>query len=250
MKIFELTIGGITIAPTYYALMYVLGFVAGFFFLKKFFVWKKMSDLDDFIFAVGLGVILGGRLGFVILYDLSFYLSHPLEIFAIWKGGMSFHGGLIGVILATIIFAKKSGYRFWQLIDSLAVIVPVGLGFGRFGNFLNNELYGFADYNGPFAMMIRGVPHFPSPLLELVLEGLLLGIILMYCFFRTNAKNFPGKLSGIFLVGYAISRIIVEFFRLPDANIGYLLGTNFLTLGMMYSLPMLIFGIFLLIHKQ
>ena len=107
MKIFELTIGGITIAPTYYALMYVLGFVAGFFFLKKFFTWKKMSDLDDFIFAVGLGVILGGRLGFVILYDLSFYLSHPLEIFAIWKGGMSFHGGLIGVILATIIFAKK-----------------------------------------------------------------------------------------------------------------------------------------------
>ncbi len=113
---------------------------------------------------------------------------------------MSFHGGLLGVILATYYFSKKFDYKFWNVIDILAVITPVGLAFGRFGNYLNNELYGFADYSGPFAMRVQGIPHFPSPLLELLLEGVVLFVILLFIFFKTNLKNSPGKISGIFLL--------------------------------------------------
>lgn len=249
MKIFEITLFGITIAPTYYALMYILGFIFAWFFLKKFVKWKTPNDLDELIFLVGLGVIIGGRIGYVILYNLDFYLSHPLKIFAVWEGGMSFHGGLIGVILAAIFFSKKFWYNIWNILDKLAIVTPFGLGLGRIGNYLNNELYGFFPYHGPFAMKVGENFHFPSPLLEMLLEGVILGIILMFLFFRTEIKNSYGKISGIFLIGYSLSRIFVEFFRLPDVNIGYILGTEFVTLGMIYSLPMLIFGVYLAFRK-
>lgn len=249
MKIFEITLFGVTIAPTYYALMYILAFVVAWFFVKKFFTFKKSEHLDELFFLVGLGVIFGGRLGYVLLYNFSHYISHPLEIFMIWQGGMSFHGGLVGVILAVLFFAKKFDYPFWKVIDILAVITPIGLLFGRFGNYLNNELYGFADYNGPFAMVVAGVPHFPSPLLEMFLEGFVLFSIMAFLFFRTKMYEKTGKLSGIFLVSYAIFRIFVEFFRLPDAHIGYIFGTVFLTVGMMYTAIMFISGLFLIFRK-
>lgn len=245
MKIFEISIFGLTIAPTYYALMYILGFIAAWFFMKKFFTFKNPKDLDDLFFLIGLGVILGGRLGYVIFYNLPYYLENFWKIFAIWEGGMSFHGGLIGVLLATLYFAKTRKYSFWNLIDHLAVITPIGLGLGRIGNYLNNELYGYADYIGPFAMRVGDNYHFPSPLLEMFLEGILLFLILAFLFFYKNFYKKTAKLSAIFLIGYGLSRIFVEFFRLPDANIGYLFGTNFITMGMIYSLPMVLFGLYL-----
>lgn len=125
MKIFDITIFGITIAPAYYALMYILAFVVAWFFVKKFFKFRDKTHLDELFFYVGLGVIFGGRFGYVVLYNFSYYLSHPLEIFAVWEGGMSFHGGLLGVIIATCIFAKKFSYKFWSIIDILAVITPI-----------------------------------------------------------------------------------------------------------------------------
>lgn len=250
MKIFEITILDVTIAPTYYALMYILGFIVAWFFVKRFFTFRDKTHLDELFFYVGLGIIIGGRLGYVLLYNFSYYTSHPLQIFAVWEGGMSFHGGLLGVILATCIFAKKFSYKFWSIIDILAVITPIWLAFGRFGNYLNNELYGFADYHGPFAMMVEGIPHFPSPLLELFLEGIWLFLIMIFFFFRTNYKNFSGKLSGVFLTGYAAFRIFAEFFRLPDVHIGYILGTNFLTIGMLYTIFMLFFGLYLIFRKN
>lgn len=134
-------------------------------------------------------------------------------------------------------------------MDSVAIIAPLGLAFGRLGNYVNNELFGFAPYHGPFAMIINGVPHFPSPLLEAFLEGFLLFFLLIVLYKKTNWKNIIGRFSGIFAVWYAASRIIVEFFRLPDANIGYLFGTNFVTLGMLYSIPILFVGLYLLFRK-
>lgn len=125
MKIFELHIFGLTIAPTYYALMYILGFGAAWFFLKKNVDWKKSEHLDELIFMAGIGVILGGRIGYILLYNLPFYMANPGKIFAIWEGGMSFHGGLVGVILALIFFSKKFSYPFWKTMDRVAVIAPV-----------------------------------------------------------------------------------------------------------------------------
>ncbi len=220
------------------------------FLSKNFFQFKKPEHLDELFFLLWLGVILGGRIGYILLYNFSYYISEPLKIFAIWEGWMSFHGGLLGVILATYYFSKKFDYKFWNVIDILAVITPVGLAFGRFGNYLNNELYGFADYSGPFAMRVQGIPHFPSPLLELLLEGVVLFVILLFIFFKTNLKNSPGKISGIFLLWYGIARIISEFFRLPDSQIWYIFGTDFITIGMIYTLIMIVFWIYFLMRKN
>lgn len=248
MKIFQLNIFWFTIAPTYYALMYILWFLAAWFFLKAYFPFKKKSDLDDLFFFAGIGVILGGRIGYILFYNFDYYLENLSKIFAVWEGGMSFHGGLIGVILAIIYFAKSRGYNFWNVADYLAVITPIGLWLGRIGNYLNNELYGFSPYSWPLAMRVGDNYHFPSPLLEMFLEWIVLFLILSFLFFRKNFSKKIAKLSWLFLIGYAVSRIIVEFVRMPDANIGYLFGTNFITLGMIYSLPMLIVG--LIIYKK
>lgn len=252
MKIFEFTIFGITIAPTYYALMYIFGFVCAWFFMKKFFSFKKTQDLDDLFFLIWLGVVLGWRLGYILFYNLDFYLQNPTQIIAIWQWWMSFHGGLLGVIFAVLYFCKKHNYNFWNLIDYLAIITPIGLAFGRFGNYLNNELYGFSNYNSIFAMQINGIWHFPSPLLELLLEWIILFLIQIYFFrkFLNWKKIFKSWFfSWNFLLIYGISRIIVEFFRLPDSHIGYLFGTNFATMWMIYSLPMVFFGIYLILRR-
>lgn len=249
MKIFEITIFGITFSPTYYALMYILWFIFAWIFMKKFYQFHKKEHLDDLFFLIGLWVILWWRFGYVFFYNFSFYLENLWEIFAIWKWGMSFHGGLLWVIVSVFIFAKKYNYSFWGIIDYLAVIAPVGLWFWRIWNFLNNELYWFPYYNWPFPMMIQGVPHFPSPLLEMLWEGIILWIVLWVFFLKKFYKK-AWFLSWIFLLGYGLSRIIVEFVRLPDSHIGYLFGTNFLTIGMIYTFPMIIFGLFLVIKWE
>ncbi len=154
---------------------------------------------------------------------------------------MSFHGGAIGVILSLFIFAWRYDYPIFRVSDPIVTILPVALGLGRIGNYINGELPGYIGYTGPFPMMIGGVSHFPSPLLQALLEGpILLGILLSVSLWQQKNRNIPGLLSGFFLGTYGIMRIGTEFFRLPDAHIGYLWGTDWLTLGMLYSLPMII----------
>lgn len=180
-------------------------------------------------------VILGGRLGYVLFYDFGYYLSHPVDVLRVWKGGMSFHGGTIGVLLAMWYVSKTERISYLRIADSVTSVLPIGLGLGRVANFLNNELYGYAPYDGPFAMYVTGVGHFPSPLLEALLEGPILFCILFYV---AKKFPFPGSVSSSFLVTYAIFRISVEFVRLPDVQLGYFF--SFVTMGQLLSLPMLV----------
>jgi phosphatidylglycerol---prolipoprotein diacylglyceryl transferase len=203
-------------------------------------------------------------LGYAFLYNLPYFLAHPIEILAVWKGGMSFHGGLIGVIAAAWIFAKIRRLSFWMITDELAIVLPLGIFLGRLANYANGELYGFAGYSGPFAMMVSNVPHFPSPLLEAGLEGIVLGLALWAVTLsdrpnrpkpsrRAEAEpssvNIDERLyrpkrrlySGLFLLLYGTFRIIAERFRLPDAQIGYVFEN--VSLGAILSAPMVLFGI-------
>ncbi|MBC7504089.1 prolipoprotein diacylglyceryl transferase [Candidatus Gracilibacteria bacterium] len=229
--------------------MYALGFIICYFFVRQFYNFSKKEHLDTLLIYVFIGIILGGRLGYVILYNLSFFTNHPIEILQIWKGGMSFHGGFIGTTLAVFLFAKRYHYQFWGLIDTLAVIVPVAIGLGRIGNWINRELPGYTPYDGLFPMMIAGVSHFPSPLLEMLLEGIGLTIVMMVVFFGLR-KEKPGFYSGVWLIGYSTARLIAEQYRLPDTHIGYLFGTDWVTAGILYTLPMMVGGVYLLMRRS
>ncbi|NCP77363.1 prolipoprotein diacylglyceryl transferase [bacterium] len=169
MTIFSITLFGIHIAPSWYGLMYALGFFIGYWILKR---RKILSDveLESLIFYVFIGVLIGGRLGYVLFYNLPFYLANPLEIIQTWHGGMSFHGGVIGVIIAMILFSQINRKPFLIIADHITSVLPIGLGLGRIGNYLNGELLGFANYTGPLAVIKNGVSYFPSPLLEATLE--------------------------------------------------------------------------------
>ena len=238
MSIFELHILGLTIAPTWYWLMYALGFFSCYEYVKRNGFLREW-DIDTLLFSLFLGVILGGRFGYVILYSFPYFLEHPVEILQVWKWGMSFHGGAIWVILAIFLFAWNKKYPVFDIADPLVTILPLALGLGRIGNLINGELLGFAPYIGPFAIMHNGVSHFPSPLLEASLEGLLLLIIMLaWKMHEKRSRRIPWYASALFLFGYGVFRIFSEFFRLPDAHIGYLFGTHFVTLGMIYTLPM------------
>jgi phosphatidylglycerol---prolipoprotein diacylglyceryl transferase len=286
MHIFDISILGIHMAPSWYGLMYALGFVVCYFFMRRYYSFKQKEHLESLLSYVFCGVVLGWRLGYILLYDLSFFIEHPIQMIRIWEGGMSFHGGLLGTILAVFIFAKRYDYRFWWLIDTLAVIIPVALGLGRIGNWINSELPGYAPYDGIFPMMISWVPHFPSPLLEMLLEGILLGSVMLYFWRRYSLSRIcnprpsglqilknqnlelvvsdlqsdtfrianpeepkSGILSGIFLIWYSIARLIAEQYRLPDAHIGYIMGTDWMTLGIAYTLPMVGVGVYLIVRK-
>lgn len=278
MSIFEINVFWFTLAPSYYGLMYALGFMAGYLIIKKrgqITIHKhttstlegkktKKEDthmLDDLLLYIFLGVILGGRLGYVLLYNFSSYLHDPLSILSLWEGGMSFHGGVIGVILAMWYFSYKYQFSFLKLTDEVTAILPIGLWLGRIGNYLNNELYGYAGYTGPFSMSVSSVWHFPSPLLEFLLEGVVLFIILNWVYIARSPKNkslplhsvtstpfekgrkirFDGQVAALFLILYGVFRIFVEvFFRQPDAHIGYILGI--FTMGEILSLPMIVIG--------
>jgi len=208
--------------------------------------WKQ-EHIDDMVFYATLGIIIGGRLGSVLFYNLPYYLDQPIDIFKINQGGMSFHGGLIGVLLAMFWFARKTNSRFFNVIDFIAPVVPIGLGCGRIGNFINGELWG-APSSVPWAMIFPsayagGVPRHPSQLYEALLEGLLLLIILWFY----SAKPRPMMaVSGLFLLGYGIFRSSIEFVREPDAHLGYL-AFDWLTMGQILSLPMILLGIILLV---
>ena len=250
----------------WYALAYVLGFVLGFWLLKvltrkddsEIYLTKK--QLDDLLTFLVFGIILGGRLGYVLFYNLPFFLHNPIEILAIWHGGMSFHGGLIGVIVATLLFVRKQRFsdrsvirNSLRVLDLLAVAAPIGLGLGRIANFINMEVMG-RPTNSPLGVIFRGGPEFPrhpSPLYEAALEGLVLFIILFTLYKKTNLRKYPGAISGLLCVFYGVFRIFCEQFRQPDAQIGFLTSWG-LTMGQLLSGIMVVIGlvIFVLAIKK
>jgi phosphatidylglycerol:prolipoprotein diacylglycerol transferase len=230
--------------------MYALGFLIGYLILVLWSKMKKISltydDIFDLIIYVFFGVILGGRLGYVLFYNLPYYLENPSKIFAVWEGGMSFHGGLIGVIIAVWIYSLVKKFNLFDVLDVISILVPIGLGLGRIGNFINQELYGRAAYGVPWAMIFptdpQKLPRHPSQLYEFFLEGICLFTIM----WLTKDKKLPvGIRSSIFGIGYASFRIIAEFFREPDPQIGYILG--FITMGQILSLLLLLTAIGLLL---
>ena len=235
----------------WYGLMYLIGFAAGaglgvYRANKKDSGWTK-DQVWDLLFYMAMGVIFGGRIGYALFYKFSYYISHPIEIFYLWQGGMSFHGGLLGVAIAMILYARKIDKTFWKVTDFLAPLVPIGLGTGRIGNFINQELWGGVT-NAPWAVIfpIAGdLPRHPSQLYEAALEGLVLFLLLWWYSSKPRAA---GKVSGLFLIGYAVSRFTVEFFREPDAHLGYL-AFDWLTMGQILTVPMFVFGCWLMLRK-
>ncbi len=233
----------------WYSLAYIFGIIFGWILAKKLFIRnvEVKNNFDDYLTYLVIGIILGGRLGYIFIYNLSFYLNNPLDIFKIWQGGMSFHGGLIGVIFATVIFAKKNNQNSFLYLDIVALVTPIGLFFGRIANFINSELYGTIT-NVPWAVtfiQIDNLPRHPSQLYEALLEGLFLFLLLIY--FRNKFLNKPGVISGLFLIIYSIFRFIVEFFRVPDEQLGYIFLN--LTMGQVISLIFIISGIILFYLK-
>lgn len=233
----------------WYALAYIAGFIFGYLLFK--FLTKKPDSVikisqqqtDDLLTAIVFGVIIGGRLGYVLFYNMGYFLTHPLEILAVWHGGMSFHGGLLGVIIAIFLFGHRQKLNSWALLDLMSVVTPIGLFFGRIANFINREVMG-RPTDAPWGIIFNGdtaVPRHPSPLYEAATEGILLSVI-MYCLYRfTNLRKFPGALAGIMGMLYAIFRVICEQFRAPDAHIGFL-TTWGLTMGQLLSGLMFICG--------
>ena len=232
----------------WYSLSYIFGILIGWWYGKI--VLKKQlvesieriysSKYDDLITYIIIGVIIGGRLGYILFYNLNFYLDNILEIFKIWKGGMSFHGGLIGVILGTLIFSNKNNLNYRVYFDTISVVAPIGIFLGRISNFINSELYGTPTQK-PWGIVFPNVDSFkrhPSQIYEALLEGIVLFIILNFLVF--NKKNKFGFISCIFLILYGFFRIICEQYREPDEHIGYLL--NHLSVGTVLSLGMILFG--------
>jgi phosphatidylglycerol:prolipoprotein diacylglycerol transferase len=210
-----------------------------------------LQQIDDFILWVAIGVVAGGRIGYIFFYDFASIAANPMRAIEVWNGGMSFHGGFIGATLAMVFFARKHQIRLWSLFDLIASVVPLGLFFGRIANFINGELWGRpADVPWAMAFPTGGpFPRHPSQLYEAVLEGLVLLIVLQILARAFGALKAPGRITGIFVAGYAAARILVEFFREPDVQIGYLFG-GWLTMGMVLSLPMLLIGLWIFLRSR
>ena len=233
----------------WYSLAYIFGIIFGWILAKKLFIEdiEVKNKFDDYLTYLIIGIILGGRLGYIFIYNLSFYVNNPLDIFKIWQGGMSFHGGLIGVIFASIFFAKKNNQNPFLYLDIVALVAPVGLFFGRIANFINSELYGTIT-NVPWAVtfvQIDNLPRHPSQLYEAILEGLFLFLLLIY--FKNKFSNKPGVISGLFLIIYSIFRFIVEFYRAPDEHLGFIFLN--LTMGQVVSLIFILSGVILFYLK-
>jgi phosphatidylglycerol---prolipoprotein diacylglyceryl transferase len=237
-------------AIRWYALAYIVAIVCGWLVLRRLVQrpgWVvDLTAIDDAILYVTLGIILGGRIGYVLFYNGPWYLSHPLDALQVWRGGMSFHGGLIGVIIALTLFARSRKLPVLEFGDLAAAVAPIGLLLGRIANFINGELWG-RPTDVPWAMVFPGagpLPRHPSQLYEAFLEGIVLLIVMQVLAWRPRRPEQRGRLGGVFLIGYALARIAVEFFREPDAQLGYLAGG--ITMGQLLSLPMLLAGLLLL----
>jgi phosphatidylglycerol---prolipoprotein diacylglyceryl transferase len=247
------------LAVRWYALAYIVGLVGGWWLARRLAgqpeYWTGLrqpspTDVDDLIVWVALGVVLGGRIGYVLFYNFESYLARPAEIFAVWRGGMSFHGGFLGAVLAIVLFARSRSLSALAMLDLAAVATPIGLFFGRIANFVNGELWGRPAFDFPFAFVFPNAgpaPRHPSQLYEAFGEGVLLFIVLVLAVRRFGFRR-PGLVGGVFVLGYAAARIVCEFFREPDPQLGFLFGASVdalrggITMGMLLSLPMAIAG--------
>jgi phosphatidylglycerol:prolipoprotein diacylglycerol transferase len=250
----------------WYGLAYVAGLLAGWWYCRRLVAAEGLwggrprpapEQLDDMLLFVALGVVLGGRLGFVLFYDLERYLARPQDILQVWQGGMSFHGGLLGAVVGLWLFAKRRGYPVLGIFDLAATVVPIGLFLGRIANFINAELWGRPAPDVPWAMVFPHagpVPRHPSQLYEALGEGILL-FILLGLIARAGGFKRPGLIAGVFGMGYAVARIVCEFFREPDPQLGFLFGTEGgtgggLTMGMLLSLPLFAAGLVLALRAR
>ena len=243
-----------SLAVSWYSLSYVVGIILGWRYILKL-IEKKYTTLtkqhvDDFVSWVIIGVIIGGRLGYVLFYDPVKYFSNPIEILKTYEGGMSFHGGVIGFALAALFFTKKNNIQYFTLVDAVALTAPIALFLGRIANFINGELYGrVTDVSWSFIFpKSDGLSRHPSQLYEAALEGVVLFIILNFIVTKKDGLKRPGFISGMFLIFYSIFRLIIENFREPDAHIGFY--ANFITRGQLLCLPMLMIGLILIKYRQ
>ena len=235
----------------WYSLAYILGIIIGWSLCKKIFIQKTDigEKFDDFITYLIIGIIIGGRLGYVIFYDAEYYINNFFDIFKIWQGGMSFHGGLLGTIISSILFAKKNYQDPFLYMDQVSLVAPIGIFFGRIANFINSELYGLPT-NVSWSVIfvqIDNLSRHPSQLYEAILEGIVLLLILIY-FVKKDYLKKPGLISGLFLIFYSIFRFFVEFFRVPDEQLGYLIFN--LSMGQIISVIFLMIGIILFYLKN
>ena len=244
------------LAIRWYALAYIVALVIGWRVMRRLAAWAPVVatplQVDDFLTWATLGVVLGGRIGYVLFYQPGLYLSHPAAMLELWHGGMSFHGGMLGVVVALVIFTRRQGINLLGFADRLAAVVPIGLGLGRVANFINGELWGRpAPATLPWAMIfprVDAVPRHPSELYEALLEGVLLLAVMLLLVRRAAIRERAGMLTGIFLLGYAVLRATAEHFRQPDPFLNYLaFGT---TMGQLLCLPMAIAGIGLILYAR
>jgi phosphatidylglycerol:prolipoprotein diacylglycerol transferase len=227
----------------WYSLAYIFGIIIGWLLCKKIFIkdTKINEKFDDYLTYSILGIIIGGRLGYILFYNFNYYLNNFFDIFKIWHGGMSFHGGLLGIIIASILFAKKNNQNPFIYMDLVSLVAPIGIFFGRLANFINSELYGTVS-NVPWSVIfvkVDNLTRHPSQLYEAFLEGIILFLLLIY-FRKKNYLLKPGTISGLFLIFYSIFRFFVEFYRVPDEHIGYLAFN--LSTGQIVSVVFLIIG--------
>lgn len=238
----------------WYSLAYITGILVGLFLTKKFILKFKTDvsykDIDDLLLYIILGIILGGRLGYTLFYNFEFYSDNPIEILKIWRGGMSFHGAVIGIIGFIILFSKIKNKRFFDITDIICLVSPIGIFFGRIANFINGELYGRTT-KSIFGVIFpeAGInPRHPSQIYEAIFEGLILFIILNFLFFNRELKNYRGSITGLFLFFYSLFRIPIEFFREPDIQLGYVF--SFFTMGQILCVPMFFLGIIIFLKSM
>ena len=235
----------------WYSLAYIIGILLGWILSKRVFINDPQlkEKFDDYIAYIIIGIIIGGRLGYVLLYNFDYYLNNLIDIFKIWQGGMSFHGGLIGIIAVSVLFAKKNNQNPFIYLDVVSIVAPIGIFFGRIANFINSELYGI-ETNLPWSVQfiqIDNLYRHPSQLYEAIFEGLILFIILIY-FRKKGFMKIPGLISGLFLIFYSIFRFLIEFVRVPDEQLGYIFLN--LTMGQVISFIFFLIGSYLVITKH
>ena len=235
----------------WYSLAYIAGIIIGWLLCKKILIQKSdiNEKFDDYITYLVIGMIIGGRLGYIIFYNFSYYINNFFDIFKVWEGGMSFHGGLIGIIVASILFSKKHNQDSFLYMDLVSLVAPIGIFFGRLANFINSELYG-TPTDIPWAVtfiQVDNLSRHPSQLYEAILEGIILFIILMYFKNKDYLKK-PGLISGLFLIFYSIFRFFIEFVRVPDEQLGHLIFK--LSMGQIISLIFFVIGIILFYLKN
>jgi len=236
----------------WYSLAYIFGILIGWWIAKKIILFRienrtvvfDVKTFDDLISYIIISIILGGRLGYIIFYNFSYYFNNPLDILKIWQGGMSFHGALIGIILGTYFFAKKTKINLFFFLDVIASVAPIGIFFGRIANFINGELYGKPSniFWSVIFPEVDKIPRHPSQLYEALLEGIVLLVILISVVYRTETKT--GTVSALFMIFYGLFRIVAELFREPDIQVGYLF--DLFTMGSILSFSMILVGLFIL----